>query len=356
MVEALQSEILVSRVSLRGAGDHLLPTVGMVDLEFTVGKVPVTMKKVIVAGINLNVISCYALHEVGWETILGGARQGALVHESANCRFPLKMFERAWWLKVGLVGKGKRMDKQTKGPVPMDLGCVSSVETAKQRTEGAVMSNTVKPGEQIGSTDTVLRAKDAKETKVSTGAGPSEIPSIHVRSSRKKVGREETLVHPSSLHSFSYVCRMFFFGSHHVLERAASGDASFDVLSVETEGFEPNTNETFEYDSEHEFESVISHEDGASLVSFCVADSLKECSGCRGVDPRDGQAASFVEVFHEFEDFRGHVVERQFVEGQADSISKTVDVRMFRGFPQVEDLVSEDDYTPSIAPRPSEVR
>ena len=341
---------------LRGAGDHLLPTVGMVDLEFTVGKVPVTMKKVIVAGINLNVISCYALHEVGWETILGGARQGALVHESANCRFPLKMFERAWWLKVGLVGKGKRMDKQTKGPVPMDLGCVSSVETAKQRTEGTVMSNTVKPGEQIGSTDTVLRAKDAKETKVSTGAGPSEIPRVQVRSSRKKVGREETLVHPSSLHSFSYVCRMFFFGSHHVLERAASGDASFDVTSVGTEGFEPNTNETFEHDSEHEFESVISHEDGASLVSFCVADSLEESSGCRGVEPRDRQAASFVEVFHEVEDFRGHVVERQFVEGQVqgwDCTSKTVDVRMFRGFPQVEDLANEDDYSPSIAPRRS---
>jgi hypothetical protein len=50
---------------LKGAGDNDLPVKGVVDLEFDVGK---TMKRVVVVGIPLNVISTYALLESGWKT------------------------------------------------------------------------------------------------------------------------------------------------------------------------------------------------------------------------------------------------------------------------------------------------
>ena len=49
--------------SLNGAGDNDLPVKGVVDLEFKVGKI--TMKRVVVVGIPLNVISTYALLETG---------------------------------------------------------------------------------------------------------------------------------------------------------------------------------------------------------------------------------------------------------------------------------------------------
>ena len=53
------------RPSLKGAGDNDLPAKGVVDLEFMVGKTKVTMKRVVVVGIPLNVISTYALLETG---------------------------------------------------------------------------------------------------------------------------------------------------------------------------------------------------------------------------------------------------------------------------------------------------
>ena len=40
---------------LRGAGDHILSTAGMVDLEFKVGRTPIVMQRVVVARIKLNV-------------------------------------------------------------------------------------------------------------------------------------------------------------------------------------------------------------------------------------------------------------------------------------------------------------
>ena len=45
--------------SLKGAGDNDLPVKGVVDLEFKVGKTKITMKRVVVVGIPLNVISTY---------------------------------------------------------------------------------------------------------------------------------------------------------------------------------------------------------------------------------------------------------------------------------------------------------
>ena len=64
--------------SLKGAGDNDLPVKGVVDLEFKVGKTKITMKRVVVVGILLNVISTYALLETGWKTVLGNAEESGL--------------------------------------------------------------------------------------------------------------------------------------------------------------------------------------------------------------------------------------------------------------------------------------
>ena len=108
---------------LRGAGDHILPTAGMVDLEFKVGRTPVVMQRVVVARIKLNVISCYALSETGWLTRLGGARESVL-ENGQGTNFPLRICERAWWLKVDLISKpsqARRGGKATKSPAPMEV-------------------------------------------------------------------------------------------------------------------------------------------------------------------------------------------------------------------------------------------
>ena len=81
------------RPSLKGAGDNHLPVKGVVDLEFTVGKTKVTMKRVVIVGIPLNVISTYALLETGWKTVLGNAEQSGLFH--GKTKFPLKISDRA---------------------------------------------------------------------------------------------------------------------------------------------------------------------------------------------------------------------------------------------------------------------
>ena len=85
---------------MKGAGDNDLPVKGVVDLEFMVGKTKVTMKRVVIVGIPLNVISTYALLETGWKTVLGNAEQSGLFH--GKTKFPLKISDRAWWLKVTL--------------------------------------------------------------------------------------------------------------------------------------------------------------------------------------------------------------------------------------------------------------
>ena len=86
--------------SLKGAGDNDLPVKGAVDLEFNVSKQKVTMKRVVVVGIPLNVISTSALLESGWKTVLGNAEESGLFLKKV--KFPLKISEGAWWLKVSL--------------------------------------------------------------------------------------------------------------------------------------------------------------------------------------------------------------------------------------------------------------
>ena len=73
--------------SLKGAGDNDLPVKGVVDLEFKVGKTKIAMKRVVVVGIPLNVISTYALLETGWKTVLGNAEESGLFFEEIETSF-----------------------------------------------------------------------------------------------------------------------------------------------------------------------------------------------------------------------------------------------------------------------------
>ena len=47
---------------LKGAGDNVLPTRGMVDLECKVGQIKVIMRKVVICALDLNVLSSHSLH------------------------------------------------------------------------------------------------------------------------------------------------------------------------------------------------------------------------------------------------------------------------------------------------------
>ena len=75
---------------LKGAGDNVLPTRGMVDLECKIGKIKVIMRKVVICALDLNVLSSYSLHEQGWETRLGTLKVSGLYHKKV--KFPLKDF------------------------------------------------------------------------------------------------------------------------------------------------------------------------------------------------------------------------------------------------------------------------
>ena len=112
--------------SLKGAGDNDLPVKGVVDLEFKVGKTKITMKRVVVVGIPLNVISTYALLETGWKTVLGNAEESGLFLK--KLKLPLKISERAWWLKVSLLSKHKSGVKGS-GSAPMDLSTMNTGNT-----------------------------------------------------------------------------------------------------------------------------------------------------------------------------------------------------------------------------------
>ena len=83
---------------LKGAGDNVLPTRGIVDLECKVGQNKVVMSKVVICALVLNVLSSYSLREQGWETRLGTLKVSGLYHKKV--KFPLKISGRAWWLQV----------------------------------------------------------------------------------------------------------------------------------------------------------------------------------------------------------------------------------------------------------------
>ena len=71
-------------------------------------------------------ISTYALLETGWKTVLGNAEESGLFLK--KLKLPLKISERAWWLKVSLLSKHKSGVKGS-GPAPMDLSTVNTGNT-----------------------------------------------------------------------------------------------------------------------------------------------------------------------------------------------------------------------------------
>ncbi len=54
---------------LKKAGDNVLLTSGMVDLESKVGNMKVTMRKNAISSLDLNILSTYALYEQGWKNV-----------------------------------------------------------------------------------------------------------------------------------------------------------------------------------------------------------------------------------------------------------------------------------------------
>ena len=70
--------------------------------------------------------------ETGWKTVLGNAEEGGLFLK--KLKLPLKISERAWWLKVSLLSKHKSGVKGS-GPAPMDLSTMNTGNTVKSDTE-----------------------------------------------------------------------------------------------------------------------------------------------------------------------------------------------------------------------------
>jgi len=188
---------------LKGAGENVLPTRGMVDIECKVGKIKVVMRKVVVCALDLNVLSSYALHEQGWETRLGTLKVSGLYQKKV--RFPLKISDRAWWLEV-LVLKGKVSHGKNSGPQKMDidhLGIVQETVPAKACSTKDVSAK-VDPPEVDGD----------QATPLGVSAGTSEIQHV---SAKENVGKFNNMRREcfaksfDGLGPFSYVCRMVRF-------------------------------------------------------------------------------------------------------------------------------------------------
>ena len=71
---------------LKGAGDNVLPTRDMVDVECKIGKIKVIMRKVVICALDLNVLSFYSFVK-RWETRLGTLKVSGLYHKKV--KFPL---------------------------------------------------------------------------------------------------------------------------------------------------------------------------------------------------------------------------------------------------------------------------
>ena len=191
---------------LKGAGDNVLPTRGMVDLECKVGKIKVIMRKVVICALDLNVLSSYSLHEQGWETRLGTLKVSGLYHKKV--KFPLKISDRAWWLEVLVLknqGKSSRNQKGN-GPRDMEVDVVQSSLSSEACQSKDVSTEVDRQGGR----------GLPKETPVQTSELSKEISCIPHVSSAENVGhfknmrRECQVKNFDGLGPFSYVCRSFF--------------------------------------------------------------------------------------------------------------------------------------------------
>ena len=189
---------------LKGAGDNVLPTRGMVDLECKVGKIKVIMRKVVICALDLNVLSSYSLHEQGWETRLGTLKVSGLYHKKV--KFPLKISDRAWWLEVLVLknqGKSSR-NRKGNGPRDMEVDVVQS----------SLSSEACQPKDVLTKVDRQGERGLEKETAVPTSELSKEISCIPHVSAAENVGhfknmrRECQVKNFDGLGPFSYVCRM----------------------------------------------------------------------------------------------------------------------------------------------------
>ena len=261
----------------------------MVDLEFNLGKTPVVMQRVVVARIKLNVISCYALSETGWLTRLGGARESVL-ENGHGTNFPLRICERAWWLKVDLISKpsqARRGGKATKGPAPMK---VDEVKGPPSNPEDEIRETQTQEARSTESTVTphTQYRNDRNDGETRNDALTEQARPVSKAGKPRAKGREVICTQPGSLQSFSYVCPMFRF--------CGDEPVSFPNLSCE---HEPDTLEKGKEDDQGDLASFTSEfdtwevESNSSFVS-CESQFLHFDVFSEGPD---GDPEAFSEVF-----------------------------------------------------------
>ena len=190
---------------LKGAGDNVLPTRGMVDLECKVGQTKVIMRQVVICALDLNVLSSYSLHEQGWETRLGTLKVSGLYHKKV--KFPLKISDRAWWLEVQVLkNQEKSSRRKDNGPKDMEVdhvGVVHSSVSSKACQSKDVVTKVASAEEQDSAVQTSSPTKDG-----------SFIASVSAEENVgyfKNMRRECQVKTFDGLGPFSYVCRMIRF-------------------------------------------------------------------------------------------------------------------------------------------------
>ena len=192
---------------LKGAGDNVLPTRGMVDLECKVGQTKVVMRKVVICALDINVLSSYSLHEQGWETRLGTLKVSGLYHKKV--KFPLKISDRAWWLEVQVLKShgDKSRRKNDKGPHDMEIDCIKNVTTD-------VSAKACQTKDVLTEVDHPLSSAKTLESCVSESPVDAKVSSIPHVSCEENVGRFQNMRKEcriktfDGLGPFSYVCRM----------------------------------------------------------------------------------------------------------------------------------------------------
>ena len=192
---------------LKGAGDNVLPTRGMVDLECKVGQTKVVMRKVVICALDINVLSSYSLHEQGWETRLGTLKVSGLYHKKV--KFPLKISDRAWWLEVQVLKShgDKSRRRNDKGPQDMEIDCIKNVTTD-------LSAKACQTKDVLTEVDHPLSSAKTSESCVSESPVDAKVSSIPHVSYEENVGRFQNMRKEcriktfDGLGPFSYVCRM----------------------------------------------------------------------------------------------------------------------------------------------------
>ena len=237
--------------SLKGAGNAPIEVFGIVDVKFKVGNKKFVLSKAVVADIDVNVISCYALMEAGWETVFG--KKSGLY--TGNLRLPLFMSERAWWLHVGSQKSGGVKKRTTKNrPKPMDLDAVRTSDSKETGTETTASSL------KAEATKELTQESSAQETVAAAAKGSSS-----KKGNKSKGKRREQRDKEMVMQGFSYVCRMLHFGSSRL--------------------YEPNT---FEEQDTSRAQFLISDESASDVESCefesCVSEDFESISGdCESV-------------------------------------------------------------------------